>query len=362
MAGVRGDRTLRVGSHTVPIDTAALSSRSSYFSSMFGRDFKEASTAADIVVEPPEEETFFHVLYYLMTGTMRDVTIGNFASIVANADFVQSEPLLEYLQQVALAYCRPLFRHPSFRPPRISVEFIKGFLREAKLASKLRSLSTAVHLLGPWLDADREHVRPVLDYARQLFPALPRTLEFKSSDGEPGKGQGKMSAAERRRQNENRQQEVRKQQDMRINHELVRVSSAFHFVQTMLKYPGLRKNMDVDETLCALDPLLQKSVSSLHELRYGMHAGEKRREKFEKIDKIKAEAEKLLSELTAKLHESSTTNEERGPSTALPRVAEFVDGEYLEAVLREQEAYNDDDYSDYSEYDHGYDYDSDRYS
>eukprot|EP00929_Paragymnodinium_shiwhaense_P007934 TRINITY_DN111855_c0_g1_i1.p1 TRINITY_DN111855_c0_g1~~TRINITY_DN111855_c0_g1_i1.p1 ORF type:complete len:386 (+),score=73.16 TRINITY_DN111855_c0_g1_i1:134-1291(+) len=304
-AVLRGDRSLRVGSHEVPVDTGALSSRSLYFASMFGSDFKEASEIVAIVVEPPKEETFFHVLYYLMTGTMRDLTIENFASIVENAEFVQSMQLLEYLQQVALAYYKQLFAHPSFRPPSVSAGFVKGFLGHAKTANKVRSLFTAVHLLAPWLDADWEQAEAVLDHARQLFPPLPRALEFKRETDTtvPAPAPVVMTAAQAQSQRERRNNE----ELQGLVHQCVRMSSASHFLQALSKYPKLRKSMTAEETLCALDPILHES--RLHEAHY-YHGDESTRRRLlvESIAKLKKEAKQSLTQLSAELHPASTSD------------------------------------------------------
>eukprot|EP00929_Paragymnodinium_shiwhaense_P024917 TRINITY_DN15200_c0_g2_i2.p1 TRINITY_DN15200_c0_g2~~TRINITY_DN15200_c0_g2_i2.p1 ORF type:complete len:389 (+),score=77.68 TRINITY_DN15200_c0_g2_i2:98-1264(+) len=309
---LRGDRQLRVGNHSVPIDTAALSSRSLYFASMFGSEFKEATSAAEVTVDAPEEETFFHVLYYLMTGTLRDLTVANFASVVANADFVQSEQLVEYLQQVAVAYHKQLFAHPSFRPPRISSEFVKGFLRHAQAAKKLRSLFAAVHLISPWLDADAEQAATVLEYARTLFPLPPRTVEYTVQDDlgkAAGKGMAGLGLAERnRRAQERRVQE----QDQRLDHLMTRASSAFHFVQAMLKYPSLGKQMNAEEALRAIDPIVHETGdSSYHQMNQMRYGEPNKRRKVEKIDKMKSETRQCLSQLCKKLHPPGAENDER---------------------------------------------------
>jgi len=165
-----GDRKLRIGDHCVPVSTDALMSRSAYFSSMFGRGFKESANVDEISLDVPDEDSFFHVLYYLMTGTMRDLTLDNFAGVVQNAEFVQSEQLLEYLQQVAVAYYKELFDCPWFGPPQISGDFVKGCLQKAKVARKVRSLYEAADWIGCWMGSHVEQAGPVLDFARQLFP------------------------------------------------------------------------------------------------------------------------------------------------------------------------------------------------
>lgn len=293
----RGDRKLRVGDHSVTVGTEALASRSEYFACMFKGSFKESGEGEEVLVGVPDESSFFHVLYFLMTGTMRDLTVENFSGIVANASFVQSRPLLDYLQQVALAYHKKLFEDASFQFPTVPAEFVKGFLGKAKDAQRVRSFYEAAYLVGCWMNSDLGQAASVLGEVRQLFPLPPRKLP----PLQVGKGNGKRSATEAGLDSERAHKAARRQAPKSHAERVAEHEASWHrisydFVKAVKAHPPLLNVFTAKDALLALDPVLKKD----HTSAYVLHSlGQKQREAAEKLGR---KTQSTLSELLQSLH------------------------------------------------------------
>jgi len=284
-----------------------------------------------------------------MTGTVRDLTLENFAGIVENASFVQSQPLTTYLQQVAVAYHTELFEDPQFRYPRVSSDFMRGFLRAAKAAKKVRVLYEAANLVGSWMGSDIEQGTAMLEYARELFPLPQWNLSLPDeSDGLGGKGgkDGKGEAGLTGRARALQQQEQERARAVAVvKHKAKWQFIASHFVRTMRVNPRLLDIFSAKDALRALHSMIDEDFVD-RPYQYHHH-DDKIRKIRESMQKMRNETKKGLVELlkTAQgLDFTVAAAEDEGDEFHVSGI------QALQSILRTREVFHD-----HSDYDDGSD-------